>query len=318
MATKKKLVLYTFPPVPNSYSFTPFGLKVESFLRINKIPYEIVYTSAFGKNATIPYARIFDGDEVDLHSEKFEEKSDSNEIIRFLLESPEFDTSPCEENLTSEQKAISHSCLRMLEEHTTQTAFYYRYFFHMLEFCEATQLKDRAFMTEESKLGRLIFYFFKKGVKYGTGQKAKYRGFTRYRSPEIVWTMACEDLQALEDLFVSTTTNGEHYFFGRSHPSALDCAVFGHLSQLLYITIDFPQQVYLKENCPGLLRFMEHFKRSQFPDWESLCEPKPNDGLRPDHPRVIAFNKKLNHLKLFAVAVSVGVGAIVYNTFLSN
>ena len=31
MKTKKKIVLYTLPPVPNSYTFSPFGLKVESF-----------------------------------------------------------------------------------------------------------------------------------------------------------------------------------------------------------------------------------------------------------------------------------------------
>mmetsp|Transcript_59393 Transcript_59393/g.66460 ORF Transcript_59393/g.66460 Transcript_59393/m.66460 type:complete len:329 (+) Transcript_59393:71-1057(+) len=319
MATKtikKKLVLHTFPPVPNSYSFSPFGLKVESFLRINTIPYETLYTSSFGKNKTIPYLRIFESDQNKTDdSNAFDEVSDSNEIIAFLLTNPEYDTSLCEEeNLTREQQAISHSCLRMLEEHTAQTGFYYRYNLNMPEFCEATQVRERVFMGDESKMGNMIFGFFKKSLAKGWDKKAAARGYMRYSSPDVVWAMACEDLQALEDLLASTPED-QTYFFGRAHPGVLDCTVFGHLSQFLYIAIDFPQKIYLQENCPTLLRFMERFKETHFPDWETLCQRQPNDGLRADNPRVLAMQKKMKHKALSAMAVMVGVVSVVYQIY---
>ena len=96
-------------------------------------------------------------DDPNMGPDDFEEVSDSNEMIDFLLKDTDFDTSSCQENLTKEQKAISHAFIRMIEEHTSQTGFYYRYNLHMPEFCEATQLRERAFMGDKSKIGNTIF-----------------------------------------------------------------------------------------------------------------------------------------------------------------
>jgi hypothetical protein len=307
---ENKLVLYTFPPVPGSYSSSPFCLKTESFLRIIKVPYEKCYTSSFGKYGTSPYLRIFDGDRADTDSDDFEEISDSNQIMARFLEDPDFDTSQCKASLTREQNAIAHSCLRMLEEHTSQIGFYYRYHLHMESFCEATQLRERLFMGDTSVLGRIFFVIFKKGMVSGWGKRARQRGFTRYDSPEDVWAMSCEDIQALEDLFASNQT--ENYFFGQSHPGVLDCAVFGHLSQFLFIDMEFPQKIYLRERCPGLLRFMGHFKQTFFPDWEILCERKPNEALKVDSSRMQAFEPKTMLNVFCAGAIIVAIGAIVY------
>lgn len=126
--------------------------------------------------------------------------------------------------------------------------------------------------------------------------------------------MACEDLQSLEDLF--TTDPDKNYFFGRSHPSILDCAVFGHLSQFLYIDMEFPHKNYLHENCPGLQRFMEHFKQTHFPDWETLCERQPNDGLREDNPRVQSMKKKMKGMAFGMASIFVAIGAVVYRKYI--
>lgn len=305
---KAKIVLYTFPPVPNSYSISPFAVKTEAFLRTNSIPYETCYTSSFGNNGTIPYLRIFGGDDDgddsgnDDDDDSFEEISDSNEIIARLLADTRFDTQSNDGNLTREQKAIGHACLRMLEEHTTQTGFYFRYSArNMHEFCEATELRERMFsMADETNgTGNFIFNMFRKKMPKGWETKSKARGFLRYGSPDVVWAMACEDLQALEDLL----SPHHDYFFGQSHPGTLDCTVFGHLSQFLYIRMDFPQQKYLNsERCPNLLRFMEQFKQTHFPDWDVLCQKRPNEALNADNPRM----KKLAKMKRAAA-----VGAVV-------
>ena len=320
----KKIVLYSFPPVPYSYSMSPFGLKAEAFLRINNIPYEMCYTSSFGKNGTIPYLRLFDGDGDDSDG-IYEEVSDSNEIINRLLNDPEFDTALCEHGLTHEQKAIAHTCLRMLEEHTAQTGFYFRYALQMPEFCEATELRERVFMGDDSSFGNFIFNMFKKKGPEGTLKKAKCRGFTRYSNKDAVWSMSFEDLKALEDILVLSTNDDNNkaseectYFFGRSNPSVLDCAVFGHLSQFLYIRIDFPQKKYLNENCPGLLRFMEYFKNTHFPDWESKCQKKPNESLREDSPRMQAFTKKMRRRfgGMVVLSVMATVGVFAYHSII--
>mmetsp|Transcript_9684 Transcript_9684/g.20825 ORF Transcript_9684/g.20825 Transcript_9684/m.20825 type:complete len:104 (+) Transcript_9684:604-915(+) len=41
-----KVYLFTFPPVPRVRNISPFSLKVESFLRLYDIPYEIEGTDA--------------------------------------------------------------------------------------------------------------------------------------------------------------------------------------------------------------------------------------------------------------------------------
>ena len=314
MTTNTKIVLYTFPPIPKSYSMTPFGLKTESFLRANDIPYEKVYTTSFGNNGTIPYLRIFSSDDESDES-SFEEIPDSNAILSRLSKDPRFEIRS-DANLTTEQKAIGHACLRMLEEHTSQAGFYFRYALKMPEFCEATQLRERVFMGDESKLGNFIYNQFKSKMPKGWMKKAKVRGFVRYSSPAVVWAMTSEDLKVLEDLL------SQHvYFFGQSHPGTLDCTVFGHLSQFLYIDIDFPQKKYLKESCPNLLRFMEHFKTTHFPDWETLCLKQPNDALDPDNPRMKALAKMKQKAILVgatALLAIVGVGGRYFSSVFSS
>eukprot|EP00536_Pseudo-nitzschia_multiseries_P018708 jgi/Psemu1/316195/fgenesh1_kg.2945_\ len=119
--------------------------------------------------------------------------------------------------------------------------------------------------------------------------------------------MATEDLKALETLL-----SDNKYFFGQSHPSTIDCTVFGHLSQILYIRMDFPQQKYLKESCPNLLRFMEYFRQTHFPDWEIICQKKPNDALKAGSTKMKNLTTKLKKAALFGTvgllaAVVIGV-----------
>ena len=54
---------------------------------------------------------------------------------------------------------------------------------------------------------------------------------------QIIWEMANKDLAALS-LWL-----GDKQFFHGSRPSSLDCTVFGHLAQFLFIDIGFPQKV---------------------------------------------------------------------------
>jgi len=70
-----KVYLFTFPPVPRVRNISPFSLKVESFLRLYDIPYEMVPTFTFSSKGQMPYIRLnsIDGMEI----------PDSNVIIDF-------------------------------------------------------------------------------------------------------------------------------------------------------------------------------------------------------------------------------------------
>lgn len=56
-----------------------------------------------------------------------------------------------------------------------------------------------------------------------------------------------QDLKSL-----SVMLGDRSFFLGNSGPSAIDCALFGHLVQFLYIPMEFPQKQFLKDVSKGL------------------------------------------------------------------
>jgi glutathione S-transferase len=248
--------LHLFPPTPYCYNISPFAIKLESFLRINKIDYECVYTSKFGSKGQIPYVKIGN-----------EELCDSNVIIRYLQNHCETTDAS---TTTPQERATTHATIRMLEEHTAQIGFHYRYGLQMPAFHEKLDLGKRLFEADKSTKGSMISKAFLMGAPASTLKKSKARNLLRHSEAEI-WQFSCDDLQALSILL-----GDGPYFFGKASPTLLDCAVFGHLSQFLYIPIDFPQARYMKDECPNLVAFVERFRESYWPDWESKCERQRN------------------------------------------
>ena len=71
---KKDIVyLVQFPISPTIRTISPFALKLESYLRLKKVPYEPVYSFKFSKKGQIPY--------IELNGEQI---ADSNIIIQEL------------------------------------------------------------------------------------------------------------------------------------------------------------------------------------------------------------------------------------------
>tara|TARA_B110001450_G_C17531159_1_gene444735 strand:+ start:564 stop:878 length:315 start_codon:yes stop_codon:yes gene_type:complete len=66
--------------------------------------------------------------------------------------------------------------------------------------------------------------------------------------------------------------------------------------------MDFPQKLYLKEHCPKLVRFMDHFQQKYFNDWDTLCEQQPNHVLQEDSPWMQQLAKKLRIMKYMTAA----------------
>jgi glutathione S-transferase len=243
----RTLYLFTFAPVPHVYSVSPFAIKLESYMRINEISYTPVYGAPMGSKGTIPYIRLDDPD-------SGEETADSNVVISRMKK--ELGGKDSDSDLQPEQRAMAHAITRMLEEHTIQICFYYRYGLHMPDFLKSLDIEHR----------------FREGMadRWGTFQpehtknKTKMRGLSRH-SDEELWEFSNDDLSALSDYL------GEKAFFFGDRPTQADCTIFGHLSQFLWIPIDFPQKKYLEEHCPNLVDLLNRFRDEYWPDWNELC-----------------------------------------------
>ena len=98
------VVLHQFSASEITLSSSPPCLKLETFLRMAKIPYENEYGLKFSKKGKIPWIE-FNGQEI----------ADSNFCIQFLKREFNVDI---DSHLSDSEKAIAHSVRTMLEENT--------------------------------------------------------------------------------------------------------------------------------------------------------------------------------------------------------
>ena len=106
---RDQVYLAQFPPSPRVRSISPFALKLETWLRLAKIPYKNVYTRKFSRAShTIPY--------IELNGEQI---SDSNRIMERLRSQFSADL---DLGLTAVQAATDHGLTSMIENHTAQVS----------------------------------------------------------------------------------------------------------------------------------------------------------------------------------------------------
>ena len=98
------VILHQFPPTDSVASGSPPCSKLETFLRMTRIPYENEYGLKFSKKGKMPWIE-FNGQEI----------ADSNFCIQFLKGEFKVDI---DSHLTNTEKAIAHSIRTMLEENT--------------------------------------------------------------------------------------------------------------------------------------------------------------------------------------------------------
>eukprot|EP00591_Stephanopyxis_turris_P006209 CAMPEP_0195526506 /NCGR_PEP_ID=MMETSP0794_2-20130614/27611_1 /TAXON_ID=515487 /ORGANISM="Stephanopyxis turris, Strain CCMP 815" /LENGTH=287 /DNA_ID=CAMNT_0040657209 /DNA_START=16 /DNA_END=879 /DNA_ORIENTATION=- len=247
------LKVFTFPPTPHVYNVSPFTIKLESFLRLHEIPYDPIHGMKFGPKRMIPYIQLPSGEEI----------GDSNVIIRRLKKIYEVDK---DVHLEPADKAVAHAFTRMLEEHTAQIGFHYRYGLNMNTFYDVLSIPHAFYNANNCEEGRSKAEFWLKIQPDVTMKKTKYRGLGVH-SDEELWSFSNDDLKAISDYL-----SDKPWFFG-SEPTTMDCVLFGHLVQFLYIPMDFPQKTFLHNNCANLVRFVERFKVDYWPDWEEKCKP---------------------------------------------
>ena len=120
------VVLHQFAPYDVVVSASPPCLKLETFLRMAKIPYENEYGLTFSKKGKMPWID-FNGQEV----------ADSNFCIQFLNKEFQVDI---DSHLSATEKAIAHSVRTMLEEN----AYWYVLSFNIILIADFTPLSTHS------------------------------------------------------------------------------------------------------------------------------------------------------------------------------
>jgi len=254
-----KVILHQFPPGKDVPSTSPFCLKLETYLRIHKIPYENQYGYKMGKKGKLPWIEY-----------KGERKADSNCIIDFLNEKFEVNL---DSDFTGEQIAVGRATRSMVEENTYWAIIYNRYVDNYNEFKKFIATPNGA------------------GIGFSVSQKMFQRkmranldghGLGRHSKDEI-YSIAENDLKAVSDLL------GDKSYLLGEEPSTYDCAVFGLLANVLYSGMESPLSTYIKENAQNLSAYCERVKEAYWADWgEMVLGEKAEPALK----KGFSFRKK--------------------------
>jgi len=256
----KKLKVFSYPSVPHVYQLSPFALKLESWLRVAGLPYDVGPTMDMGPKGKVPYIEFEGGERV----------GDSNVLITKLT--PMCADGGPDAGLTKQQRAVAQAVMRMMEEHTIQIIFWWRYCRHLPAFERAVQVKERVLCKPFSSacIRGPFIKFWLWFLPREFGDKFKKRGLAAHSDEELIG-FSNDDLRAVSDLL------GDGPFFFGEKATTVDCALFGHLANFLYLPMHFPQKDFVKEECPNLLRFLERFKQDFWPDWEEKCNTANNN-----------------------------------------
>ena len=245
--------LIQYPVSPHIRTISPFTLKLETWLRLNQILYDNVHTiHPHPAVRQIPYIE-FNGEEI----------PDSNIIIETL--SQKFDQHLSDRHLSDQQMALAHALTIMVEHHTAQIGFYWRYGHHNTEFA--------AKLTQNFAEKKVSMFFFKHIQPYGLRLKGYLNGFARHSFEQIA-QMSYRDLDAISQIL----GKDNKYILGTKTATTLDCLLFGHLAQFLYIPMDFPQKAYMHSNCKNIVHLVDRIREEAWPDWDQMCVAKSMRG----------------------------------------
>lgn len=213
------IILYQFAPRWDLPNASPFCMKLETYLRMAKLPYQNKYVDDPRKapKGKLPYIR--DGEQT---------VADSSLIIQHLTR--KYGDS-LDAELTPEQIAQRTAMQRLVEEHLYWVMLYARWIDE--DFWPTTKL---AFFSHFPKLMRwMLPTLFRKGVI-----KAAYaQGIGRHSKDEI-YQLGKEDLQA-----IATGLGDRPFFFGEK-PTQIDASLYGFLANILDVPLETPLKAVAK------------------------------------------------------------------------
>ncbi|CAL8096534.1 unnamed protein product [Orchesella dallaii] len=238
---KDVVILHQIPPAVAAPNASPFALKLETYLRMAKIPYENDFVDGMGPKGKTPWITL-NGQHI----------SDSQLCIEFLAKKFERKIG----NHSDEEMAISAMARIMMDEHFYWGLLMWRYV-HSL---------PKGFGPEKVFSFPLPKFVVKMLLSLNIRRKvyiaAWIQGLARHSEDEIVQIIS-NDLQVLSKLL------GNKKFMLGDEPCEDDCAIFGELAQALWCMPGSPYEKLLNGELQNLKEYCLRMKDVYWQDWES-------------------------------------------------
>ena len=238
--------LHQFPAGAGVPNLSSFCMKVETWLRLAGLKYEVVNTPDPGKGPLGKLPFITDGDQ---------QVADSANIIEHLSRAYGKDL---DAGLSPAQRAVSHAFTRMLAEHTYWGVVYTRW------------LRPEGWI----KTRKIFFGGLPPGVRQLAAalvQRKMVRdmhghGLGRHPEAEILRRTE-QDLAS-----VSAQLGSQEFMFGAS-PTTLDASVYAFLASMWEARVDSPLKAVVGK-YPNLVAYCARMRARCFPELPKIKELK--------------------------------------------
>ncbi|ODN05847.1 hypothetical protein Ocin01_00866 [Orchesella cincta] len=216
---------------------SPFVLKLETYLRLTKIPYEVDKVDFWGPKGKTPWI-----------SYEGEHLADSQFITEFL--SRKFGKQLANK-YSIKERAIGTMTRVMVEEHLYWAGVMWRFAFG------GKDTFQKVLRGEKSFIQWLIFRLIAPQMR----SSAWSQGVGRHNETEIKAIM-------LNDLRAISTVLGQNKFLLGEEPCEDDCSVFAGLASAVFST-NSPLEKELNDELSNLKEYCYRMKDLLWPDWES-------------------------------------------------
>ena len=211
--------LFQFPGYWGLSSASPFCIKMETYLKLAKIPYKSIvsYNLKKAPKGKLPY--IVDGDK---------KIADTTLIIAYLKA---HNTTNLDKDLIPEQIALATSIQRLCEEHLYWIMVYERWVAE-----SGWKVIGPVFF---SKLSWLLQLFVPGMIRKKLKTACDIQGIGRLTDEERFF-LGKQDIDA-----IVTFLGSKPFFFG-DKPTTIDATLYGFITPILNTPIDFPLRNYMK------------------------------------------------------------------------
>lgn len=231
---KDVVILFQVPRRAISPNLSPFAIKLETYLRMAKIPYQNEYSRKMSPKSKTPW--------IMLNGKVY---SDSQFIIEFL--NKEFNVN-LSKHLTPKEKAVARSMFKMSEESLYWAFILSRWVY---SYGDPTILNIAPF-------NRYILW----RIKFHVARMCYYQGYGRHTEAEVE-TICRQDLKALSDHL------GDNPYLMGNQPCEEDCAVFGMLAMMWMMPeTAFAAKIVQENVYPNVTAYFERMKNDHWPDYE--------------------------------------------------
>jgi glutathione S-transferase len=229
-------------------SFSPYAAKLEAYLRLFKIPHEIVIEPVpdVGPRGKVPFVSVGDT-----------KLADSELVISYLKKT----YADPDAGLTAAQRAVGHLVQRTLEDHFYWIIVYYEFFDQKgWDFILKAIAGDPSALPIEiqNALAERREDFRKRCFD---------QGVARYTPEEIV-EKACKDLNAISQIL------GNHrYLLGTDQPTSFDAVLFGFTLVIFQARGMHPEVTDYARKIPNFVRYIQNMLTTYYPELKLAFQP---------------------------------------------